>query len=149
MVCCAGCSAGCGWRRKAVSPERLLNLAAREEIELWGVRHRGEAPVRLLSGKTIPAASRACPQGGNADACDRKARRALLGARYRERAGVAVGLAAFLLVLQLFAQRTWVIEVRGNDKVKSEDILAVMETLGVREGRNLGIWTSPPCSSRR
>ncbi len=58
--------------------------------------------------------------------------------RYRERAGVAVGLAAFLLVLQLFAQRTWVIEVRGNDKVKSEDILAVMETLGVREGRNLG-----------
>lgn len=49
-----------------------------------------------------------------------------------------MGLAAFLLVLQLFAQRTWVIEVRGNDKVKSEDILAVMETLGVREGRNLG-----------
>lgn len=130
-----------GWVRLEAEggfPERLLNLAAREEIELWGVRRRGEALFACCPAKRYRQLRAPARKAGMRMHVTEKHGAPFWARRYRERAGVAVGLAAFLLVLQLFAQRTWVIEVRGNDKVKSEDILAVMDTLGVREGRNLG-----------
>ncbi len=130
-----------GWVRLEAEggfPERLLNLATREEIELWGVRRKGEALVACCPAKRYRRLRSPARKAGMRMHVTEKHGAPFWVRRYRARSGVAVGLAAFLIVLQLFAQRTWVIEVRGNDKVKTEDILAVMETLGVQEGRNLG-----------
>ncbi|MDD2362277.1 MAG: sporulation protein YqfD, partial [Oscillospiraceae bacterium] len=118
-------------------PERLLNIAARDSIELWGVKRQGlvlEAccPVRQYKRLRSPARK----SGMRIHVTQRHGVPFTIH-RYRSRSGLAVGLAAFYFVLQLFSQRIWVVEVRGNNKVNSEEILAVMQEFGVCEGADL------------
>ncbi|MDD2417710.1 MAG: sporulation protein YqfD [Oscillospiraceae bacterium] len=129
-----------GWVRMEAEggfPERLLNLAARDNIELWGVKRRGvilEAccPVRQYKRLRSPAR-----KSGMRIHVTQRYGVPFTIRRYRSRAGLVVGLAAFYFVLQLFSQRIWVVEVRGNNKVDPEEILAVMQEFGVNEGADL------------
>ncbi|HIW72727.1 MAG TPA: sporulation protein YqfD [Firmicutes bacterium] len=129
-----------GWVRlegEGGFPERLLNLTAREEIALWNVRRRGETLSACCPARRYRRLRRPARKAGMRLRVKEKHGAPFLIRRYRARSGLAAGLLAFFVVLHLFAQRTWVIEVRGNETVPTEDILTVMEKLGVREGKNL------------
>ena len=135
-----------GWVRLEAEggfPERLLNLATREGIELWGVRRYGlklmaSCPARQYRLLRSPA--KRCGMKLHA-----KKRHGMpfIVRRYRSRAGVLAGLLLFAIILQFLSQRTWVIEVRGNNKVDKEEIVHVMESFGVREGANLSSLDIP------
>ena len=129
-----------GWVRLEAEggfPERLLNLAARDELELWNVRRKGETLTACCPARQYRRLRRPARKAGMRLRVKERHGAPFVMHRYRARAGLAAGLAAFFIVLQLFAQRTWVIEVRGNNRVPTEDILAVMSDLGVQEGKNL------------
>lgn len=118
-------------------PERLLNLAARDEIGLWGVRRKGIVlkaccPVREYRRLRSPAR-----RSGMRIHIAEKHGLPFIIHRYQARAGVAAGLAVFIFILQMFSGRIWVVKVRGNEKLSSEQILSVMEGYGVREGADL------------
>ncbi len=118
-------------------PERLLNLTAMEGIELWGVCRQGVkltacCPVRQYKKLRQPAR-----RTGMRIHVTKRYGLPFLIRRYRSRAGAAIGLAAFLLVLHLFSQRVWVVEVRGNKESDSVEILEVMKQFGVKVGADL------------
>lgn len=129
-----------GWIRFEAEggfPERLLNLAARDEISLWGVKRKGIrmivcCPVREYRRLRSPA-HRA---GMRMHVIERHGLPFILH-RYRARAGVGAGFVVFIFVLQVLSQRIWVVKVRGNKKLDADKILSVMEQYGVREGADL------------
>lgn len=127
-----------GWVRLTAEggfPERLLNLAAREEIQLWGICRQGitlTACCRAKDYKRLRQPAR--------KACMRMRVRERHGApfflrRYHARAGIAVGLAAYILLLHFFSQRIWAIDVIGNEKLSDREILSVLEPMGVELGK--------------
>lgn len=118
-------------------PERLLNLAARDRINLWGVRRKGVALKACCPAREYRRLRRPVHRAGMRMHVTGKHGLPFYIHRYQARPGVAAGLLAFILVLQLFARRTWVVKVRGNEKLESDQILSVMEGFGVREGADL------------
>lgn len=129
-----------GWvrlRAEGGFPERLLNLAARDNVQLWEVGYPGEyleacCPARQYRRLRAPAR-----RAGMRMKIKTKRGLPFLARRYRRRTGLLPGMCGFILILHLLSRYTWVVEVAGNEQVPSEDILSVMETLGVREGGDL------------
>ena len=126
-----------GWIRLTAEggfPERLLNLAAREEIQLWGISRQGitlTACCRARDYKKLRQPAR--------KACMRMRVRERHGVpfflrRYHARAGIAVGLAAYVLLLHFCSQRIWAIDVIGTEKLTDREILSVLEPMGVELG---------------
>ena len=128
-----------GWIRLEAEggfPERLLNLAAREGIELWGVRRYGikltaSCPARQYRMLRSPA------RRASMRLHVKKTRCAVYPPQVPFTLGLLVGLTLFIVILQLFSQRIWIVEVRGSKKVDKEKILGVMQEFGVREGADL------------
>ena len=115
-------------------PERFLNTAASLNVPLWDV-HRRKASLWCRTSaahyRTLRPAARA--------ARARMRVRAKYGLPFRIkrwglRGGLFAGAAVFLVLLSTLSSRVWVIQVRGNTTVPSEEILAVLAPLGVREG---------------
>lgn len=126
-----------GWIRLTAEggfPERLLNLASREEIPLWDIGRQGitlTACCRARDYKRLRQPAR--------KACMRMRVRERHGfpfflRRYHARVGIAVGLAAYMLLLQFLSQRIWVVDVIGNEKLSDREILSVLEPMGVELG---------------
>ncbi len=129
-----------GWIRVETEggyPERLLNAIATQGISVWGVRCRGPwmrfscfaRDYRALR----PMARRACVR---MHVCHKRGLPFWLF-RYRHRKGLAVGLAVYAVVLMLLAPRIWVIEVVGNEKTSTADILSVVQDVGVQIGARM------------
>ena len=126
-----------GWVRLTAEggfPERLLNLAAREEIQLWGICRQGitlTACCRAKDYKRLRQPAR--------KACMRMRVRERHGApfflrRYHARAGIAVGLAAYILLLHFFSQRIWAIDVIGNEKLSDREIEELQKLIDEMRG---------------
>lgn len=115
-------------------PERLLNLAARGGIPLWNTGRQG---ITLTACCFARKYRRLRPLARRAGVRLRVRQRHGIPftlQRYHARAGVAIGLAAYVVLLQVLSSRIWVVEVSGSQKVPEKEILAVVEELGVRQG---------------
>ncbi len=115
-------------------PERFLNTAREQDIELWCVRRCGIS----LFCRCRAADYRALrPIAKAASVRMRVRRRYGVWFRirpFRRRIGLAVGLVLFTAILQLLSARIWVIRVRGNERVSETEIREVLRPLGVYEG---------------
>lgn len=129
-----------GWVRVEVEggyPERLINAMNQAEIATWNVRRKGES-VRFscLAGDYCslrPLARKACVRMR----MRHKHGWPFLRHRYRRRKGLLIGLVLYVLVLAWLSPRIWVIEVSGNTKTATEDILTVAEQRGVMLGARM------------
>ncbi len=130
-----------GWVRLETEggfPEKLLNGAAKAGIALWNSCRQG---VRMTTccyarqyKKLRPSAKKACVR---MRVVERHGLPFLLH-RYRARAGVAVGILVYALLLQFLSGRIWIVDIQGNDRVPETAIREVLEPLGVREGGDFG-----------
>ncbi len=115
-------------------PERLLNLAAREKIRLWNTYRRGvclSACCRARDYRKLrPLARRACMRLR----VQKKHGVPFFLHRYRARAGILVGVAVFAALFRLLSARIWVIDMHGLEATTRQEVLAVLEPLGVRLG---------------
>lgn len=128
-----------GWVRFEAEggfPERMLNLCARQKLQLWDTLRQGIALNACCFArdyrKLRPLAKKA---GLRMHVRERHGVPFFLRP-YRARVGLALGLAVYVLLLQLLSQRIWVIDVRGTEKVSEQQVLEVLEPLGVRLGGN-------------
>ena len=126
-----------GWVRFEAEggfPERLLNLAARNNIQIWdatrsGIKLTGNCFVRHY-GKLRPFVRKS---GMRMHVKERHGVPFFLH-RYRARAGIIVGIFVYILILQFFSGFIWVIDVTGNKSVPQSEIVEALEDLGVRRG---------------
>ena len=126
-----------GWVRLEAEggfPERLLNLAAREHIQLWNTARHGihldACCFARRYRKLRPIARKA---GMRMHVRERHGVPFFLR-RYRARSGIIAGLAVYIALLQLLSQRVWVLDVSGNETVSDQSILDVLEPMGVHLG---------------
>lgn len=129
-----------GWVRVETEggyPERLLNVIAKEELAVWGVRFRDERMRFSCFARDYRSLRREARR-----ACVRMRVRQKHGLpfwlhRYRRRKGMLVGLALYALILALLSPRIWAIEVVGNGATPTEEILAVAQDMGVQLGARM------------
>lgn len=126
-----------GWVRFEAEggfPERLLNQAAKQGIALWNSSRQGIVLTSCCYARSYrklrPLAKKASVRMRVRD------RRGLpfFLRKYRARLGLAAGMAVYMVLLQMLSSRVWIIDIRGNDLVSDEEILEVLEPLGLREG---------------
>ncbi len=114
--------------------ERVLNLCAYNGISVWGIRKRGDNLTLFMSvndWKQMPKILR--NTGVRAHILKKYGVPIIIG-RYRYRYGIALGALLFFVVLQILSGYIWNISVVGNDKIKSETIIAACESIGIKEG---------------
>ena len=121
-------------RVKGFSAERFMNMAAFRGVYLWDVMQEG-------AGMTMKAA------GGSLDileACAEKTGCSMetLGwgglpvfwRRLRRRQVWSAGLLCFAAGLYLLSSFIWTVEVEGNERLKTDEILSACERMGMKPG---------------
>lgn len=122
------------FRGRGPFPERFLNLAAREELNLWDVRcSKGEL--------------KACVSRADYKQLRPIARKAKLRLRvqerhglhfhtrkYQGRAGLLVGAVLFVGVLTFLSQYVWDVQVHGAVSLTETQVEEVMSELGIHPG---------------
>ncbi|MCI8553901.1 MAG: sporulation protein YqfD [Clostridiales bacterium] len=122
------------WEAEGGFPERLLNLASRQHIRLWGVERHGTFLSACCFARSYRRMRPLSRKSGMRMRLKQKQGIPFFLHRYRARAGIAAGLAVYFLLLQLLSQRIWVIDVSGNERVPEKAILDVVEQMGVVQG---------------
>ena len=54
--------------------------------------------------------------------------------RYRHRLGLLAGIALFFATIWFLSLHVWVINVSGNDEITEEQVISVMDEIGIRPG---------------
>ncbi len=117
-------------------PEGLLNKATEQGIELWNTRRQGLslfACCRASDYRRLRRPARRC--GLRLRVRSRRGLPFLLRP-FRARWGLAIGAVTACILLHLLSSRVWVLTVQGNDRLSKEQILQVLEPLGVTVGGN-------------
>ncbi|MDR2687086.1 MAG: sporulation protein YqfD [Oscillospiraceae bacterium] len=115
-------------------PERFLNLCNQAGAAIWDIQWQGGA----MRGKTDRRGFRLmqpCAEpSGIALRVDKRVGLPFFLHTYRRRAGLPIGLALCVAILSVLSNTVWTIEVAGNEKVPTEEILRVMSAHGVKTG---------------
>ncbi len=115
-------------------PERFVNLCASMRIPVWDVRPQGER----LTGKTTPGAylrlRLAARRAGTRLRIARKRGVPFFLRRHRQKWGLAVGGAVFLLLLSLLSSQIWVIRCSGMEMLTAGMLREALRAEGVCEG---------------
>ena len=122
------------WEAEGGFPERFLNLAANQHIPITHTKRKG---ISLFGGCRARHYRRLRPLARKSGVrLHITARHGIpfLTRHYRQRWGLAVGMAVYVLMLQIFPQYIWSIDIIGNNDVSAEKIESVMADLGVKVG---------------
>ena len=115
------------------NPERLLNTLVKNRISVWGLGvRRGSIKCSVYASdyKKI----RHLREKGTRTRIVKKRGLLFITPRYRFRFGMFAGFALFAAVMLIFPNFVWNVTVVGNERIKTEEILSVLKSMGVYEG---------------
>lgn len=115
-------------------PERFINLCRRGNINLWELRSENSvihACIGCAGYKKIRPIAR---KSGMKVRIERKCGLPFFLNRHSRRAGVLIGACFCVAVISILSTRIWSVDVTGNVRVPSEQIIGVFEQLGVKKG---------------
>ena len=119
-------------------PERFVNLCAGMRIPVWDICPCGNT----LRGKTKPKAflrlRHAARRAGMHLHITGKCGLPFFLRRHKDRIGVPIGAAVFLLLLTVLSAHIWVIDIEGTDQLTADTVRAALRTLHVEEGMRSG-----------
>lgn len=114
--------------------ERFLNLAAKDGIKLWDTKKIKDsvcAKVNINSYKRLRHCAR---KSGMIMKIEKRVGFPFFAKKYRHRIGLVVGMVLFVLFTVYFSSIVWVVEVKGNEQITSQQVLSVFSSLGLRAG---------------
>lgn len=119
---------------KCNSPEKFINLAVGRGINIWDISKLTEGiNAQTMAGeyKNLRLISKKC----NAK-IRLKNKRGLpfVINKYRKRKGIIVGILVFCTVIYVLSLYIWSIDIQGNNQLTSEEIISVMQDLGLSSG---------------
>ena len=115
-------------------PERFVNLCAGLRIAVWDVRPRGGVLYGKVGVRDYRRLRTAAKRAGmRLRICGKKGLPFLLHRR-RDRFGLPIAAAVFLLLLFVLSGRVWRIDVDSDDPWTRETVRQTLSELGVREG---------------
>lgn len=115
--------------------ERFINVCTAQNILLWDItRISGRAIRCKISVRAFKKLPKIAYNTGVSVKINTRHGFPFFLQRYRRRKIMLSGIFIFVLFVIISNQFVWDIEVRGNEKVKSADILAVLEEEGLKCG---------------
>ena len=112
----------------------FMETCAARGAMLKDVRQQDGALYAQIHEADYPRVCAAATDAGMTLAVTRRSGLPHLLRRYRDRFGIPVGLMAAAIVLTVLSGRVWEVTVAGCEEVGEEEILDVMESLGVAPG---------------
>lgn len=114
--------------------EQLLNVAAKNRIQLWSLRYKKNSIIGCISindFKKLRTVKR-----GIKIKVKIIAKRGLpfYIARYNRRIGFFVGAIVFIAVLKFLSSFIWIIDIVGIETLDRQQVLSVCENIGIYEG---------------
>ena len=121
-------------RAKGFSAERFMNMAAFRGICLWDISYEGAAVTMKAAGGSLDILE-ACAEktGCSIEILGWGGLPAFLG-RFRRRQVWSAGLLLFAAGLYLLSSFIWTVQVEGNERLETEELLSACENMGVRPG---------------
>lgn len=115
-------------------PERFINLCEHNRIMLWDVRSRDGVITACTDRGGYKRMRCAARRSGMKLRIKKKCGLPFFLDRHSRRVGIIIGMCICVSSLLVLSTRLWSIEVTGNDRVPSEEIIAAFEQAGVRLG---------------
>lgn len=101
------------WQLKKISKTKMsLNLGIQSFKKLRPIARKSKCKVKILEKKGLPFLLR----------------------KYRKRKTFLLGGIIFFVVLNFLASFLWTIEIKGNERVESKNILVLLETMNIKPG---------------
>lgn len=116
------------------SPEKILNIASSNRIFLWNSHITKNGIESCISVKDFKGIHHIIRGSGVKVHILKKYGLPFKVAKNRKRFGIAAGVAVFFIFLKLMSGYIWIINVTGNEKVNTNDIVSALENIGIREG---------------
>lgn len=124
-------------------PERFINLCKINRIPLRNLRCIGGVVTAQTDLKSYKHIRPIAKKSGMTVRIEKKHGLPFLLKKHRKRFGLLVGAVFCILSVAFLSTRIWNIGVTGNVRVPEEEILSVLESVGVREGASIaGIGVS-------
>ena len=119
-------------------PERLLNLATREGVTVWGMKRKDGKLSACVSARLYPLLLRFGRRAGVKIKLDKKFGLPFRVNKYRNRAGLLVGALLFVVTLYGMSFFLWNVEISGQVKLTDEQIRAHVYALNIKPGAYRG-----------
>ena len=114
-------------------PERFLNIALKNRLRLWNVVRGDELTACMYMRDYRRVRRYARKSGVRLKICERHGLPTLLK-RYSNRAGLAIGAAAFVLTVFIMSLFIWSIDVTGLDTISESEMRTLLKENGVYVG---------------
>ena len=130
----------CGYlyvRVKAKNPEKILNLANAKGLGIWRASVKEDTiyfKIGIHSFKKLRIFKRKIPCKIH---ITKKIGLPFFVQKNRKRYGMAVGVLLFFAILYLMSGYVWNICISGNKEIKSSEILASLNKIGIYEGTKI------------
>lgn len=117
-----------------VYPEKLLNLCAKNGINIWSARFVKQKIRCFITVKDFLKLPKILRKSGIRVHILEKKGFPFFIKKYKKRSGFFVGIVLFFTFLQVMSAHIWVIDVEGVKKVPESEILTICEDLGIKPG---------------
>lgn len=115
-------------------PERFINLCRLRGISLWELKSRDGVIFACTDRAGYRRIRSVAKKSGMKVRIEKKCGLPFFLNRHSHRAGLIVGACFFVAMLCILSTRIWSVDVIGNSRVASEEIIGVFEELGVKKG---------------
>ncbi|NLM14071.1 MAG: sporulation protein YqfD [Epulopiscium sp.] len=116
------------------SVERFMNLASHKGIYLWDIQ-RNKAKVQM---KVSIAGFRLLKNCAKKTKCRvriiEKKGWPFIAHRYRKRKVMGLGFLVFFSILYLLSSFVWVVEIKGNQRIPTEELIKALNGYGLKPG---------------
>ena len=115
-------------------PEKFINFTVKNKINIWDIKKYGF----VLSGKVRASEYRQLRFCAKKVHCKIKIKSKkgfpFIKMKYKKRIGFFFGVLFFLVLVYAFSLFVWNVDVSGNENIKSEEILQIINELVIRPG---------------
>ena len=120
-----------------IYPEKVLNLCEKNKISIWNICFKkGKicCKINLRDFKKLPKIFK--KQGVRLHILRREGLPFFTN-KYKRRFGIFAGVLIFIITLNFLSSFVWVIQVEGNKKVNSNEIITLCSEIGIKEGMRI------------
>ncbi|MBR6532943.1 MAG: sporulation protein YqfD [Clostridia bacterium] len=117
-----------------VYPEKVLNLCARNGINVWSARYKKQKIYCKMIARDFLLLHKILRKSGIKVHILEKRGFPFFIRKYNKRFGIVLGLIIFFSFLQIMSGYIWIIDVVGNETVKESEIISHCEEIGIKQG---------------
>lgn len=117
-----------------IYPEKVLNLCTKNKISIWSAKFKNGKINCKITVKDFLKLPKILRKSGIRVHILKKSGFPFFIKRYSKRFGIFTGFILFFAVLYMMSGYIWIIDVVGNTKTATSEILNVCEQIGIKTG---------------